>query len=206
MKQLKALLILLILCACKEEIPPRPYSEGILNCETAIDTMWHFSSLTNDSVEMYTTKRDCIVGYQLPEFKTSTITGKSISDQNLLGKMSIINFWFDACPPCIAELPGLNKLKEKYGEEEINYVAFGLESKEDMEKFIQKHPFNYDLVYDAEHEYREVFKGKWGYPFTMITNKKNKIIHSFGGGPTDSTAIQVVMDKIEPFIKSELKL
>jgi len=104
------------------------------------------------------------------------------------------------------QIPGLNILKEKYGTDKINYIAIGLDTKEDIKAFVDRKPFNFELIANGKSIYRDSFQAKWGYPFTIITDKRNKILKSFGGGKTDSTAIQNIIDKIEPIIKMEIGL
>ncbi|MGE6220075.1 TlpA family protein disulfide reductase [Nubsella zeaxanthinifaciens] len=41
-------------------------------------------------------------------------SGKTISLNQLKGKVVFINFWATWCPPCLAEMPSINKLYEKY--------------------------------------------------------------------------------------------
>lgn len=47
----------------------------------------------------------------LPIFLTD-INGKSISRSDYSGKITVINFWATWCPPCIQEIPSLNRLKK----------------------------------------------------------------------------------------------
>src|SRR6186713_1068544 len=47
---------------------------------------------------------ESFVGCNFPDFKAKTISGDSISLNKLKGKIVVVNFWFDGCPPCIAEM------------------------------------------------------------------------------------------------------
>lgn len=49
-------------------------------------------------------------GAQLPTLTFKDAAGKEISTAGLKGKPLLINLWATWCGPCIAELPGLNKL------------------------------------------------------------------------------------------------
>ncbi len=44
--------------------------------------------------------------------------GKRIDAANLQGKVVFINFWATWCPPCIAEMPSINKLYDVYRDHE----------------------------------------------------------------------------------------
>ena len=58
----------------------------------------------------------------------------SFSSDQLIGKPTMINFWFTRCAPCIDEMPVLNKIKEKY-KDDFNFIAITYEKKEDVEKY-----------------------------------------------------------------------
>ena len=49
-------------------------------------------------------------------FKDETGNITDLSD--LKGKVVFINFWATWCPPCIAEMPSINKLQEKFKDNE----------------------------------------------------------------------------------------
>ncbi len=180
------------------------YDEAMKNCDNNFKTLEVTDPITNESRKVKLINEDCIIGYQLPTFEATTIEGKTISDQNLLGKINIINFWFQTCAPCVAEIPGLNQLKEKYSSENINFIAIGTDNKRDIKTFMEEHPFNFEHIADGDELYRSVFKSKWGFPFTIVTDKNNVILQTISGGTTDTSAVQNIINKIEPFIKSEL--
>lgn len=61
-----------------------------------------------------------LVGCKVPNFNVRTINGESVTLSELKGKVVVINFWFEACAPCIAEIPALNRLKEDYRTKDVD--------------------------------------------------------------------------------------
>lgn len=49
--------------------------------------------------------------------------GKAVTLENFSGKMVLLNYWASWCPPCLAELPSLNRLQTKLGGDEFTVVA-----------------------------------------------------------------------------------
>lgn len=92
-----------------------------------------------------------LLNKKLPEFSLKDLNGNEYSSTQLIGKPTLLNYWAISCPPCIAEIPELNGLKEKYGDK-MNFVALTENTcqDDDLKKFIEKHPFNFLILQDAE--------------------------------------------------------
>lgn len=89
-----------------------------------------------------------MIGKQLPDFNFKDIDGKLVSLKELKGKPIIINLWFVECPPCIAEMPALNSIKEKYSNSDIQFLSMTYEPKERVKKFLLKTKINYRIIPD----------------------------------------------------------
>lgn len=62
------------------------------------------------------------------------------------GKITVINFWFVACKPCVDEMPQLNKLAKKYAEKDVVFIAPALDSSENIQSFLKNHAFDYQIL------------------------------------------------------------
>lgn len=89
-------------------------------------------------------------GNKAPEFNVIDIFGNSWNNANLKGKIVVLNFWFVACSPCIAEIPHLNKLVEEFKSENVAFLAFALDNEERIGKFLAETLFNYSIVPDSK--------------------------------------------------------
>ena len=147
---------------------------------------------------------ECIIGAQLPSFSSVTMDNRKIDSTYFTGKVSVINFWFEGCQPCEAEMPGLNKLVEKYDSNDVNFLAIGRNSPEDISDFLQRKPFSFEQIAYGEPIIQGPFKSKWGYPVTIVSDKNLKIIFAESGGISDSTAVEVIQRKLSPVIEAAL--
>src|SRR5690606_16508266 len=58
--------------------------------------------------------------------------GKKVSLESLKGKVVFINFWATWCPPCIHEMPSINKLKQSFdADDEIIFLMVDVDGKLD---------------------------------------------------------------------------
>lgn len=113
-----------------------------------------------------------LVGQPLPGFNFKDINGKDISTKDLKGKPLVINFWFAACVPCIAEMPALNALKEKYKDSGILFLSMTFETKSTVLSFLKQHHFTFTPISDAQ-EYCDKITQQ--YPITLFVDKQGII-------------------------------
>lgn len=146
----------------------------------------------------------CMIGHQLPKMKAfTTISGKIVTDVYFENKVTVINFWFEGCPPCEAEIPGLNDLVNQYGNR-VNFLAIGRNNKEDIIDFLKDHPWKFDHL-SSESLIDEVYKLRWGFPTTFVVDRNKIIRAAFSGGRADNLASKDIQDRLQPIIDSLLK-
>jgi thiol-disulfide isomerase/thioredoxin len=181
--------------------PPIDYNTAMDSCKP--DTMEMYRS--NDTLKMPYLKEVCIIGAQLPEFEDTTLDGKKINKAYLTGKVSVINFWFIGCHPCEAEMPGFNKLVEKYKSDHVNFLSISRNSPKDVQDFVAEHPFNFDHIAYGEPIIMGNFISKWGYPLTIVADQNLKILYAKSGGRDDSLAVVIIQKELTPVIDEALK-
>jgi thiol-disulfide isomerase/thioredoxin len=69
--------------------------------------------------------------------------GNTKSLKELKGKVIFMNFWATWCPPCIAEMPSIDKLHEEMGDE-VAFVMVSLDQNFEKAKAFDKRK-GYDL-------------------------------------------------------------
>lgn len=77
-----------------------------------------------------------------------TMDGQPFSMDALKGKPVLLNFWFINCPPCVEEMPVLNRFRSVFGDS-IHFVAVTFDTRKDVQRFLEKHPFNFMHITDA---------------------------------------------------------
>lgn len=120
---------------------------------------------------------------EFPEFDLNTLSDKNFNSEKLKGKPTMINFWFTRCAPCIDEMPVLNKIKEKY-KDDFNFIAITYEKKEDVGKFLEKHPFDFEHLINAKDFTDQL--GIQAYPMNLFLDKNGVLKYVKGGIPYES--------------------
>jgi len=65
----------------------------------------------------------------LPDFSVTDLSGKTIDARGLKGRVSVVEFWAEWCPPCKGTLAWLGEAQKKYGDQ-VQIVGIAVESEE----------------------------------------------------------------------------
>ncbi len=87
-----------------------------------------------------------------PEFQVTTLSGESVSNQDLLGKPTFITFWATSCIGCVAEQPHINELQEKYAAQGLNVLAIAMDFDpiEQIHQMRVARQLHYPIAHDAD--------------------------------------------------------
>jgi peroxiredoxin len=145
-------------------------------------------------------KQKAAIGKPFPSF--SVKDGDSLfTNAALKGKLVYINFWFEACTPCIAEFEGLNKLYDTLkGRPDFEFVSFTFETEERVKALRQKYNLKYRIVSLQKDVCHRLNQGS-GFPTHIILDKDHKITHfSAGGNSNKQRATEHIMNYFYPEI------
>lgn len=63
----------------------------------------------------------------------------------------MLNFWATWCPPCVEEVPSLNRLQKRYEGREVRIVSVDYrESEEALKGFMQRIPVEFPVLLDED--------------------------------------------------------
>src|SRR5713226_8795699 len=114
------------------------------------------------------------VGSHLPDFSVKDLQGHEISSADLRGKVVLIDFWATWCQPCKKEMPGYQKLLDRYGSRGMAVIGFKFDTMRDVEdpiQFAKKVGVRYPLAV-ATDDLRQKFGGIEGLPTTLLYDRQ----------------------------------
>jgi thiol-disulfide isomerase/thioredoxin len=114
------------------------------------------------------------IGSRFPEFSVKDLQGHSLPSADLHGKVVLVDFWATWCQPCKKEMPGYQKLLDRYGTRGFVVIGFKFDTMRDMEdpvQFARKIGVLYPLAVATE-EVRQKFGGIEGLPTTMLFDRQ----------------------------------
>ncbi len=76
------------------------------------------------------------IGSKAPEFKAPNPQGEEIELKNVLGKVTLVDFWAAWCKPCRVENPNVVKVYNKYHDKGFNIIGVSLDREGQKDKWV----------------------------------------------------------------------
>ena len=135
------------------------------------------------------------VGIPIPELTFTTIQGDKISTVDFTGQILVLNWWATTCSPCIAEMPDLNQLVERFQVSgQVEFIAIALDEPQKLDRFLQRHTFDYIHTLGSS-EHTEIF-GK-SFPRHVVVNRDGVVAFDRrGAGPQTATEIGTAIQSL----------
>jgi thiol-disulfide isomerase/thioredoxin len=139
--------------------------------------------------EIAAAKRVAITGYSWQLLSAKGIPANFLEAS---GKVTIVNFWATWCPPCIAEMPSLQKLYNTYGSR-VNFYFISDESADGIQKFLAANSYTLP-VYNEQSPTPSALQST-SLPATFIISKTGQIVvHTIGAAEWNSTTVHRLLD------------
>jgi thiol-disulfide isomerase/thioredoxin len=127
-------------------------------------------------------------------FRLSDANGQVINLAELKGKPLFINYWATWCPPCIAEMPSIQKLYDKY-QNDVNFVFINNEAPDVVKAFMNKH--NHTLpLYKIAGSVPEQFATSTLPTTILISTKGRVVLFKTGAARWDAEKFYTLLDDL----------
>ncbi len=121
------------------------------------------------------------------DFTLEDREGKEVSLSDYKGKVVFVNFWASWCPPCIAEMPYIQNIYEKYKDSDdaavltINITQAEKNGVTDANEYIDEKNYTFPVLLDTKGEISVMYRVA-NIPTTYIIDKEG-IIYNYVVGP-----------------------
>lgn len=120
-------------------------------------------------------------GDTAPSFSVTTDSGKKISRSDFGGKVLVLNFWATWCPPCIQEMPSLNRFAQEMAPSGVVVLGVSVDKNEQTYKrFLQQAGLAFETSRDPEADISADY-GTFMWPETYIIDAKGKVVEKYIG-------------------------
>lgn len=136
------------------------------------------------ALALRSTEQAVQVGELMPDLAFRTLDGAEASLSDLRGKTVVLNWWNTTCSPCIAEMPSLNGVVERYADrDDVVFLAVTYDEPQAVDRLLARRPFVYRQAFVGEDEGTAVF-GE-GYPVHVVVAPDGRVAFRLLGGSED---------------------
>ena len=112
-----------------------------------------------------------------------TVDGKPFDISQYKGKVVIVDFWATWCGPCLAELPNLKSIYQKYHNRGLEIVGISLDDDgQELGKFLKDNDLPWKILHSAAGDKKGFsdpnadLYGISGIPTIILINRNGKVI------------------------------
>ena len=146
-------------------------------------------------------------------FKGKDLDGNDV-DESLFAqnKVTVVNFWFSGCKPCVEELSKLNELNDKIKEMGGEVVGINTDTLDDNQdgikeakEILKAQGASYkNLTFDSDSTVGKYAGNIMAFPTTVLVDKDGNIIgEPFMGGIDDQSNYEQLMKQIQSILDQE---
>jgi len=133
---------------------------------------------------------------QLPPFiyKVRSLDGEALGVDIGIGTVTFISYWATWCPPCIAELPGIQKFYEAYGDR-VQFLLITNETPEVVQRFLDQKNYDLPVVFPRMQPPKALYEPSIPTNY-LIDQHGNIIIKEKGASNWNSDRVREVLEDV----------
>ena len=118
-------------------------------------------------------------GQVSPEVSATYVNGGDFRLSTYRGQIVLLDFWATWCPPCVAAMPELNRISEKYASKDVRLVGVNQEPRSipKVRRFLRTRKINFPSIVDMG-DIAQTF-GVSSFPTTVIVDHEGliRVVH-----------------------------
>ena len=136
-------------------------------------------------------------GGTVTDFSIGSLAGGNLALSDFAGEVVIMNFWATWCPPCRAEMPGLNRFYETHRGKGLVLLAINVEEGVELVRpFIQNNNFTFPVLLDEQGRVAQQYSTR-SYPTTFIIDREGVIQHVQTGIISEDELARIVLPLLQ---------
>jgi peroxiredoxin len=119
------------------------------------------------------------------DFRVSAPDNRPLTLADFKGKVVFLNFWATWCKPCEEEMPGMERLYQRYKDKGLVVLAISedADGAGAVAPFVKKHRLTFPIGLDPKMTLAGAY-GVWALPSTFIIDRQGNRAH-FANGPRE---------------------
>ncbi len=135
------------------------------------------------------------------DYSGTTEAGDTVTSDDYLGRVLVVNFWYAQCPPCRLEAPDLKSVSEDYTE--VGFLGVNVsDTAENAITFEKTFGIGYPSIIDAQtNSVQLAFAGQGAVapnavPTTLIIDREGRVAGRISGLIQDKSILTAMIDTV----------
>ncbi|BBP45601.1 hypothetical protein THMIRHAS_09740 [Thiosulfatimonas sediminis] len=112
------------------------------------------------------------------DFSLKDINGETLMFSEKRGKVILLNFWASWCPPCVKEIPSMNRLAESFDAEKFEIVSVNFkESPQSIRDFLKQVQVDFPVLIDQDGKTSAEYE-IFSFPSSFLIDANGQIRYS----------------------------
>lgn len=108
--------------------------------------------------------------------QVQSLDGKPATLADFRQRVTVVNFWASWCFPCRYEMPGLQKIHDRYKAQGLTVIAVAMEDELDaVRAFQEQYGFSFPILFDADGSARKAFHATT-VPQTFVVGPEGTLV------------------------------
>jgi len=162
----------------------RPYAYALVGVVLLIGVAW----LNQDRIQPVTT------GTVAPDFEVNDLLGGRVRLSDHRGEVVLVNIWATWCPPCVEEMPSMERLYQKIGGDGFEIMAISIDVEPggfdldgnpggDIQAFADSLGLTFPILHDPSGAIQQLYRTT-GVPESFLIGTDG-ILYKRVAGPTE---------------------
>ncbi len=166
---------------------------ALVLCILLIGGLSGCGSTSDNEVEKNPLSGKVINRFSAKDLEGNEITNKVFKDNDL----TVINIWGTECPPCIEEMPELQKLQDEFKDKKVKVIGIVSDKEtEAAKKILSTKKVSYTNIIPDGNLEKEVVNNFDYTPATIFVNSKGEVLNTFIPGVTDFENFRTTVENI----------
>lgn len=137
-------------------------------------------------------------GFLAPDFTLTTLSGERITLSDLRGEAVLVNLWASWCAPCLAEMPAMQAVYDRYREQGFHVLAVNATNQDSLsaaQAFVEELGLSYPILLDINGEVSAMYQLR-ALPSSFFISPDGRIREVIIGGPMAEALLSIRAEQL----------
>ena len=110
--------------------------------------------------------------------------GSRLAMAPYFGQRVVLNFWATWCPPCVREMPALDRFHREFGARGWRVIGIAADKPQAVQDFLARVPVGFDIAlagFSGIELSRQLGNEAGGLPFTVLYDRQGRVVQRHAG-------------------------